>query len=113
MFQVIDSGYFAGSVPGQCQLEFVCRDAGAVIGDADKLQSAIHKIDANLRSSCVDAILDQFFDDGGGSLYDFSCSNLGGDIGRELTYWHSEYSRRWVGKNASLYILRTSVHRRL
>src|SRR5258708_38850911 len=48
MFQVIDSGYLAGSMPRECQLGFICRDARAIIGDADKLEATLRQIEAKL-----------------------------------------------------------------
>ncbi len=60
MFQVIDLGYFAGRVSCERQLEFICRDAGAVVGDTDKLQSTVRQIDANLSSPGIDAVFDAY-----------------------------------------------------
>jgi hypothetical protein len=90
MFQVIDLGYFAGRVSCECQLEFICRDAGAVVGDTDKLQSTVRQIDANLSGPGIDAVFDEFLNHGCWALHDFTRGDFGSDLGRELTYWHAE-----------------------
>src|SRR6266566_6025048 len=113
MFQVIYAGYFARSMPEKRQLQFIARNACAIVRDTDKLQPAAHQINTNLCSSSINAVLDQFFDNGCGSLNHFSGSNFGGDIRRELTYWHGENTPdgRTVGYPLSL--LRTSVQNSL
>src|SRR5436305_12617960 len=63
LFQIINLGHFAGGMAGQGQRKFLWCNATAVICDADKLQSAVYQINADLCCSRVDAVLDQFFDD--------------------------------------------------
>src|SRR5260370_32917378 len=81
MFQVIDLGYFAGRVSCECQLEFICRDAGAVVGDTDKLQSTVRQIDANLSSPGIDAVFDEVLNHGCLALDDFTRGDLFSDRG--------------------------------
>src|SRR5713101_7033652 len=89
MLQVVNHGYFAGGMTRQCQFQLAGRDTTAVIDDPDKLQSTIHQVNANLRSSRVDTILNQFFDHRGRSLDHLSRGYFCRDIRCKLAYWHS------------------------
>src|SRR5215470_17015230 len=72
MFQVINPGYLTRRMPGKRQLQLIARDTRAIIRHTDKLQTAVHQINPNLFSSSINAVFDQFFDNGRGSLNHFS-----------------------------------------
>src|SRR3954467_12146637 len=96
---------------GEGQLQFTSRNARSVVSDANKLESAIHQVNANLRSSCINAILDKFLHNRCWPLDNFSCSNFCRDIGRKLAYWHKTSSPKEF--YIYFYLLRTSVQGKL
>src|SRR5579884_504542 len=61
----------------------MARDAIAVVGDADRLQSGFPNVDPNPGSSCVDRVIDEFFDGCRRTLHDLARRNLQSDVLRE------------------------------
>ena len=49
--------------------------AATVVGDLNEPLATLLRRDANTRRACVNGILNEFLDDGGGTLHDFA----GGD----------------------------------
>ena len=56
-------------------------DAYAVVAHANALHAGVLDIDAHVRSGCIQAVLQQFLDDGSRPLHHFARRNL---IGHEL-----------------------------
>ena len=88
MLQVVDLRHFTGSMTLQGQLQFIAGNAAAVVSHANELEPAIRQVNANLRSSGIDTILNEFFNNRGGPLNDLARGNFRGNIRRKLTYWH-------------------------
>src|ERR1051326_453666 len=88
MLQIVNLCDLAGCMPCQCQLQFISRDARAVVDDANKLQTTIHQVNTNLPCTCVDTVLDKFFDNGCWPLDDFASGNFRGYVGCKLVYRH-------------------------
>jgi len=59
--------------------EFVGRDAVAVVTDADFKQTGAADVDADVRSSGIKRILNEFLDDGGGAFNHLTGRDAGGD----------------------------------
>ena len=81
-FQVIEAGDLAGGVPRQRQLQIIRRDAVAVVGQTDQLDTALLQIQANLAAAGIETVFQQFLDDGGRALDHLA----GGDLGNEQVW---------------------------
>ena len=61
--KIVGLRQFARCVAAHGQGEFVGRDAGAVVGDADQIESALPHGDVDPRRGGVDGVFHQFLDD--------------------------------------------------
>ena len=88
--EVVLAGHLARGVAleGEAQLGGV--DAAAVVGDADEGEAALADLDGDVRGAGVERVLDQLFDDGGGTLDDLA----GGDLRRFVRRQHADRHRR-------------------
>ena len=75
-FEVIEAGDFGGGVPGQGQRQFVLGNAAAVIGDTDQLDAAFLQMHLNGLATGIEAVFEEFLEDGGGSFDHFASGNL-------------------------------------
>ena len=60
----------------ECEKRIVAIHAVAVVGDANELATAGFDFDANAICAGVEGVFEEFFDDGGGTIDDFTGSNL-------------------------------------
>ncbi len=59
------------------------RDTVAVVGDPDEFDAALFEFDGDAGRPCVDGVVDEFLDDGGGAFDDLARRDLVGDQRRE------------------------------
>jgi hypothetical protein len=64
----------------------------AIVRHFDRPASSVHDIDDNPRTACIEAVIDQLFDDGSRPLDDFSSRNTA----RDLTGQHVNFSETQV-----------------
>jgi hypothetical protein len=78
--EVEAGAYFAGGVAFEAEEGIVAVHAGAVVDDADGGGAAAADHDLNLAGSGVEGVLDELFDDRGGTLDDLAGGDLAGDL---------------------------------
>ena len=61
---------------GQGQRQFVLRNAAAVVGDADQLDAAFFQMHLDGLAAGIEAVFEQFLENGGGSFDHFASGNL-------------------------------------
>ena len=74
--EIPDLVQFAGGVAGEGQGQIVGVDATAVIDDLDEVAAAVPHFDVEACAASINGVLQQFFDDAGGSFDDLA----GGDL---------------------------------
>ena len=88
--EVFEARYLAGGVPRQSQLEFMLRDAAAIVADADKLRAARFDFDTYLTRTGIEAVLDEFLHHRGRAFDHLACGDLVDKVAWELLDRHAE-----------------------
>jgi hypothetical protein len=60
---ILDRADLAGSMAGEGQLDLVGRDAMAIVGHADQLQTTAEQFDADVSGPSIQRVVDQLADD--------------------------------------------------
>ena len=81
-------GHLAGREPLERNLHLVERDAAAVVGHANQLDSTPAYLHADTRGPRVDRVLHQLLDRRRGALYHLARGDHGGDLRCQQTDWH-------------------------
>ena len=86
--QVLEAANLTGRMPRERQRQFVPVDTGTIVAHADQLRAACSDVDVDIVGTGVEAVLDEFLDDGRGPLDDFAGSDLVDQVAWQLLYGH-------------------------
>ena len=74
---------------GQCQRQFLLRDAAAIVGDADQFDATFFQTDLHCRSTGIEGVFEQFLEHGGRAFDDLASGDLADqEVGEQLDLGH-------------------------